>query len=135
MIKKYTQSYFFTIFFLCLSSNVFACDCSDTIKAANKNIETSTDSFLNSVNDSIDKLNKQLEVNIKENKNRSDKANVNYSKQLKILLSKFRIKEISDNSIEGYLLDVKLSPTTSEAVKLNQFLFEYKKLIQIESKK
>jgi len=135
MINIFLKTTVFTILLLCYPVNTFACSCDSSIEQANDNIGTSTDDFLDAVNDSIDDLNDQLEDNIEEIKNRSTSANSDYTQNLKSLLSKFNIREISENSIEGYLLDVKLSPSTSEAVKLNHFLFEYKKLIQIESKK
>jgi hypothetical protein len=118
-----------------LATNVTACDCSSAIEQANDGIVDDVEQFLDEVDDKLDDLSKQLDDNLEEMEYRSDKASSDYDSKLKELLSKFNIKDVSEDSIQGYLLRTKLSPSSSEVIKLSNFLFEYKKLIQLKANK
>ena len=130
----FKRSILFFMFIMVFNTNVFAsilCACSFAITNANNHIVKKTKDFLHAVDNNIEDLKKQLDDNYKEFKNRSDVVNSKYLDKLKTLLKKLDINSVSNDnneSIEEYIIKVKLSPTTGEVRRLSEFLYEYKKL-------
>jgi len=118
--------------YVVFNSSVFACGCSSVIISTNERISENIKGYFSDVESDIDSLNSQLDKNLKEIQNRTVIANDEYFNLLKKLLTPFGIDKLKNEPIEGFLLKIKISPIGSESMKLNQFLFEYKKLIQLK---
>jgi len=120
------------LFLVVINTNLFSCGCNEVIITTNYLIKESISKYLSGVESSIDSLNTQLDENLKEIKNRTVVANDEYYNSLKSILAPLGIKNLKNEPIEGFLMKIRISPVGSESMKLNQFLFEYKKIIQLK---
>ncbi len=120
---------------ICSTTLCFGCPCSSTIKSSNKQVKSDISSFLKPVNQNLDLLSKQLSASLKILDNRTNDMNATYMKKLTKILQPLTNKKIMKSSITGQLMNTELYPPTSESTLLNHFLFEYKKLVELNYNK